>query len=363
VGPGLTYYIDGFYIAYNSRMPGVETMAVWNDVLLGAGATQSGQEPSDLHFAPVGAPDEYDATAFISVNPDAGGPIRVIRRFFNQVFIGKENSCHSLGGTTAGTTYPNFNYEILDVTGQHGCDGHRSLVEKDKKLFFPWRNRYYEYDGTGTVEIGDRIQPDLRDHAPTLLRQKTSALYQREGEIWNAYPGNGDTNNTRLFKYDGKGFTGVEDDAAALNLNILKSVQESGLEKIVGIDDAGDIMWLDDSAVLTHDGTASVRIVRFPWVAVDPDMMSFWKEVVVLFESQSAGSITVQYRIADHPRAFAAASFVTASTVDLTAAGNLGWVHIGELGVWLQLQFTATSVMYDIQFPIILRAAPIGPWA
>src|SRR3990172_518881 len=104
---GLTfdYFVDSFYIAYNSRMPGVESMAVWNDVLLGAGANQTGQEPSDLHFAPVGAPDEYDATAFISVSQDVGGPIRCLKRFFNQVFIGKEDSIHSIGGTTAGTTY------------------------------------------------------------------------------------------------------------------------------------------------------------------------------------------------------------------------------------------------------------------
>jgi len=361
-GAGFTYYVDGFYIAYNSRMPGVETMAVWNDVLLGAGANQTSQEPSDLHFAPVGAPDEYDATAFISVSADVGGPIRCLKRFFNQVFIGKENSIHSLGGTTAGTTYPNFNYEILDITLQHGCDGHRSVVEKDRKLYFPWRNRYFEYDGTGTNDIGERIWPDLDDHAPTLLRQKTAALVNRYTEVWTAYPGLGDTNNTRLYRFDGKGFTGVEDGSTALNLNLLKTVIDGGVEKIVGIDEAGDIMWLDDSSVTTHDGTAITRIVRFPWVSVDPDMMSFWKEVTVLFGAQSAGTVTVQYQVANHPRAFGT-TFTTASTVDLTAAGNLGWVLIGELGVWLQLQFTSTSQMFDIQFPIILQAAPIGQWA
>ena len=362
VGPGLTYYVDGFYIAYNSRMPGVETMAVWNDVLFGAGATASGQDPSDVHFAPVGAPDEYDATAFLSINPDAGGPIRSLKRFFNQVFVGKENSVHSIGGTTAGTTYPNFNYEVLDITAEHGCDGHRSVVEMEKKLHFPWKKRYYTYDGTGTLDIGERITPDLADHSATRLRQKISALY--DGEIWTAYPGVGDTNNTRLYKYttsaDRTGFVGVEDDSAALNLNILKTVFETGVEKIVGVDEAGDIMWLDDSAVTTFDGGVITRICRFPWVTLEGNRLMYWDTLLALFGAQSAGTISVRYRIADHPRAFDAASFVAATTQALSSVDTLGWVLIGEVSRWIQIEFLTTAAQFDLQFPVVLEAYPVG---
>ena len=361
-GAGFTYYVDGFYIAYNSRMPGVETMAVWNDVLFGAGATATGQDPSDVHFAPVGAPDEYDATAFISVNPDAGGPIRTLKRFFNQVFLGKENSIHSIGGTTAGTTYPNFNFEIIDVTGEHGCDGHRSVVEMDKKLHFPWKKRYFAYDGTGTEEIGERITPDLADHSATRLRQKTSALY--DGDIWTAYPGVGDTNNTRLFKYTSMGqqagFTGVENDATALNLNLLKTVFETGVEKLVGIDEAGDIMWLDDSAATDFDGTAIVRLVRFPWLSLEGSRLVYWGNLIAQFGAQSGGTISARYRIADHARAMDAASFVEASTQALSTADTVGWVLIGEVSRWIQIEFRSSAQQFDLEFPVVLEAYPIG---
>mgnify|MGYP001587405719 FL=1 len=363
-------FIDGVYIIYNvstGQMPGCATMAVWNDVLFGSGATAtipSTQDPSDIHFADVGSPDEYDSTAFISVNPDAGGGVRALKRFFNQVFVGKTNTIHSLGGTTAGTTYPNFNFEILDVTAEHGCDGHRSVVEMNKKLWFPWKGLYYSYDGTGTTEMGYRVSPDLADHAASLLTQKASALLANQQEIWLAYPGSGDTNNTRLVRMSESGgqagFWGVEDSSVALNLNLLTAVIESGVEKLVGVDEAGDVMWLDDSAATDFDGTAIVRIVRFPWLAVSGAKLAYWGAALALFDAQTSGTVSLRYRIADHPRAFDAATFVEAATQALSSADTYGWVEISEIARWIQLEFRSSAAQFSVQLPLTIEAFPVG---
>lgn len=371
-------YIDNVYIIYNvstGQMPGMATMAVWNDVLFGSGATAtipSTQDPSDVHFADVGSPDEYDSTAFISVNPDAGGGVRCLKRFFNQVFIGKTNTIHSLGGTTAGTTYPNFNFEILDVTAEHGCDGHRSVVEMNKKLWFPWKGLYYSYDGTGTQEVGWRIQPDLVDHAASLLTQKSSAVLLKEQEIWHAWPGSGDTNNTRLFRMNPggqsnpPGFYGPEDESSAgsgigmaLNLNLIVAVVESGIEKLVGVDEAGDIMWLDDSAATDFDGTAIVRLVRFPWFAFSGQHMMYWHSIYVPFDTGS-GNLSIRYRLADHPRAFDAASFVEAAAEATGSEANLGWAFVGNISRWIQVELRTSAVQFSSQFPILMEAFKVG---
>lgn len=371
-GSGFTAYLDCIYIIYQDgtyQMPGCETLAVWDDVLIAGYSddTDFDVPQSLVFFARAGAPDYFEATAALSVNPDAGGGVRAVKRFFNQVFVGKENSCHSIGGTIAGTTYPNYNFELIDITDEHGCDGHRSIVEADRKLWFPHKSTYRLYDGTGTKRVSEVIETDLQDHEETLLTSKTSVLYSVWGEIWLAYPGNGDSTNARRVlilpgdEENPASFLGVQDSSTALNLELLKIVYESGQEKIVGIDNAGDIMWLDDTSVTDFDGTAITRTIRFPWVG-HGDEMYFWQDLAVLFDAQSSGTISVQFRTADHPRAMDAAGFSTATTLALSSAGNLGWAQIYQVARWIQIQITSSATFFDIEFPLILRGNLVGQW-
>jgi len=364
---GCSVFIDQVCMQYKAAntMPGLRATTVWKDVFFGG---RDSSNTARIHFAKAGGSDFYSNLAFTDVNAEDGNPITALHRYFNQVFIGKENSIHSLGGSIAGTVYPNYNFEVLDITTEHGVDSHRAVVEADNRLFFPWQNRFFMYDGTNTQEIGEDVINTMGDYEETLLEDKLGAYNRRTKEIWQLWPGNGDTTNTHLVKYDlrTKGFLGPHDDSEALALQWLTVVFDAGRQKLVGIDTAGDIMWVDDftTPATDFDGTAIVAIIRFPWTSAGKPMeRKIWQETLFNFDTESSGSLTIAYRIADHPREMKAASFTTATTLDLTATGNLGWAHIGDSSRWIQLQVTTSAVAFDLALPVHLTCVPLGLWS
>lgn len=365
---GTTVFLDQVYMAYNagSTMPGVATVAVWEGILWGAGATVTGDDPANLHFSNTQAPDEYNALAFFNVDSRDGGGIAGIRRFFNQLFVGKESSIHSLGGSSSGQVYPNFNYEILDITREHGCDGHRAIAEANRKLWFTWHGEFYEYDGNGTKEISDPISNDFDDTNFSLTTSIMLQYWHKRREIWGYYAGAGDTFNIKRFRFDPYEGVYVEaiDDSAALQVQIMFVGSESNDDRFVGIDSAGDWMRLDDPSATDFDGTAITQIYRLPWADADrPEWVKYWGDLYVAFDFLTSGTITVQVRTADHPKDFDAAAFTTITTLDTDDTAEGGWVQLSQTSRFIQIQFTATAVQFSLQYPITFEATPIGRWA
>ena len=362
---GCSVFLGQVYMQYASAsvMPGCQVAAVWNNTLITAKDTTN---LSDLHFAKAGGPDQYSSLAFIPVDAEDGHDITALHRFYNQVFIGKQNSIHSLGGSIAGTIYPNYNFEIVDITTEHGCDSHRAVVESENTLRFPWQDRFYEYNGTGTKLMPGFYRKTTSDFEETRLYQKQGAYHKTTDMIWWSFPGNGDTDNTHLIKYDSRngGFIGPIEGSEGLDLNVLYVGYESDRETLIGIDGAGDIMNLVDSSATDFDGTAIVALVTLPWTSAGlPRQAKHWGDIYLNFLNQSSGSITLQYRVADHPRAFSGASYVSAGTFDQTTAENLGWLHIGEVSRWIQIRIRTSAVVFDMSWPVMWQASPLGEWS
>ena len=365
---GTTVFLDQVYMSYNagSTMPGVATVGLWEGVMFGAGATVTGDDPANLHFTPSQAPDEYNALAFINVDSRDGGGIAGIRRFFNQLFIGKQSSIHSLGGSISGSVYPNFQYEVLDITREHGCDGHRAIAEANRKLFFTWHGEFYEYDGNGTREITDPISNDLDDFNAARPTQMMLEYWHKRREIWGYYPGAGDTFNLKRFRFDPYIGTFLEsiDDSTALQVQIMFVTSEANDDRFVGIDSAGDWMRLDDPSATDYDGTAITQIFRLPWADAErPEWVKYWGDLYVPFDNVTAGLITVQVRTADHPKDFDAAAFTTITTLDTDDTAEGGWVQLGQTSRFIQIQLTASAVPFALQYPIMFEGTPIGRWA
>jgi len=87
--------------------------------------------------------------------------------------------------------------------------------------------------------------------------------------------------------------------------------------------------------------------------------MKMWDEVEVLYQTNT-GSLVVDYRVAQHPREFDAASFVTAGTINMAAVGELGRIRVGARSRWIQFRLTTVDAYYTLYLPFIIYATPLS---
>lgn len=387
-----TGYIDNLYIIYNDQMPGCRSFAVWDDVLFGGGTDPDNYEyfvnenfGAEIFWAKGSGPDQWDPLATNPVSRDAGGIITGLHRFYNQIFIGKEGTCHSLGGSITGTVYPDYNYEILDVSTEHGCDGHRSIAEADNKLFFSWFSQIYEYNGTGTKEIGEPVQSKLSeffDNTPTSTfagdgpAQRSLVYWPTQSELWMIGADNTGGGEFRIrFASDGRyietvGVDGADDVELIYrwrDINVANSQQQM----LIGIREDGRFVDLDNTATRDFDGTSITRIVRFPWSdAGQPHQLKHWGSVWANFDNLTTGTVTLQYRTVDHLKMVVSDSdpaFTSVvPTLDTDTLAEAGRSFIGTTSRWLQIQFTTTGTgatgAFDLQWPLVIEATPLGRW-
>lgn len=328
---------DDVYVIYRATavMPNVQMLAQWKNILFGA-------VNSDLNFSEVGAPDEYTDTALFPVDQNDGTEVTSLHAFYNQVMIGKDNSLHSLTGTVAGTVYPNFNFELLRITTEHGVSSHRAVIEAKGGLYLWWRGEIHRYNGTGTEKVSTQIDPTLATVNMARLRYIVGARRRVLNQIgWWYSDGSATTNASALvYDYAVDGFITRAGQAMVL----AKTVFESDIEYLLTAEYDGEIMRQDFTA--DFDGTGIVAIVTYPWTAAgDPDKLKAWAEANIPYQTFT-GNLTVQYRVANHPREFDAASFATAGTIDQAVTGELGRAFIGERGRWFQLRLTTTNAYW-----------------
>jgi hypothetical protein len=355
-GATIIAIIDDCYLRYSDAltMPSVQYVSNWKNMVLGARSTA---DPSTFYFSRVSAPDEYSATASFPINEDDGDTITGLHPYYNQVFITKDNTCHSISGTVAGTVYPNYNLETLLVTTEHGGSSHRALVQAGRYIYIWWRGEVHRYNGTGTEKISKLIDPTLATVNMARLGMIVGARRRVLNQIRWYYPDSAATTNTSAiaFDYVTEGFLTVADQTA---MPLAEQVFESGTEYLLTVDLNGLVRQQDSGA--DYAGTAITARVALPWTSAQtPDQLKYWEEVYTPYETNT-GDLLVEYRIADHPREMAAASFVTAGTIDQSVAGEHGRVFIGERAVWLQLRYSTVGARMTLFPPTILIGHFLG---
>jgi hypothetical protein len=355
-GATMTFVVDDLYIRYSASetMPAAQVSAELKNIYMAGDGTT---DRSNLYFAKANAPDQFDPLAFLSIKANDGSNITGAKKYYNQVFLTKETSCHSLSVDIAGTIYPNYRWDRIEITTQHGCTSHRGIVEYDRQLYLPWRNQIWVYNGTGTEKISDIVDPTLSDINYTRLTQVVGAPYNKLNQIWWAYPGTGDTDNDNCIVYqtDTKGFL----DRAGQSMNWLLNIFVSGEEILLSAGPTGRVLQQDLGA--TFDGADINFVVRPQFVSGEAqDMVKCWIEGMVEYARvANGGNFTVDYRIADHPSQFNTASWVTAATIDMGTAGDqsFGRFFIGEPSVWIQVRITGTTPL-ALLWPLKVKGTP-----
>ena len=349
------FIVDDCYLRYSDAltMPSVQYVSDWKNMVLGARSTA---DPSTFYFARVSAPDEYTATASFPVNEDDEDTITGMHPFYNQVLITKDNSCHSISGTVAGTVYPNYNLETLLVTTDHGGSSHRALVQAGNYIYIWWRGELHRYNGTGTEKVSRSVDPTLATVNMARLSQIVGARRRPLNQIFWYYPDGAATTNDTGLRYDYliDGFMSMTGQTMALATQVF----ESGIEYLLTAEYDGDIMRQDNGA--DYAGTSITAFVTMPWVSAQlANELKTWLEVYVPYETNT-GDLIVEYRLANHPREMAAASFVTAGTIVQDVVGEYGRAFIGNNSVWIQLRFRTVNARMTLFSPILLKAVRLG---
>ena len=348
---------DDVYLRYSDAltMPSVQHVTNWKNMILGARETAN---ISTFHFSRVSAPDEYDSAASFPIALNDGDGITGMHPYYNQVLITKDNTCHSISGTVAGTVYPNYNLETLLVTIDHGGSSHRALVQAGKYIYIWWRGEVHRYNGTGTEKASIQIDPTLATINMARLSQVVGARRRVLNQITWYYPDGSATANDSAVRldYENEGFMTVAGQAMVL----AEQVFESGIEYMLTALDNGQINQQDSGA--SNDGTAITAFITYPWVSAGkPDELKCWTEVYVPYETNT-GTLVVEYRVAAHPREFTAASYVTAGSIDQAVTGEYGRSFIGENSVWIQMRLRTVAARMTIFSPVILKAVPLGAY-
>jgi len=228
---------DDVYMIYASVMPACQVIVTWKNMAIGMSTTAN---PSDFHYSKVSAPDEWNASAVFPISQNDGQNITGAHPFYNQVVIGKDNSVHSVGGTVAGTIYPNYNLEHILITTEHGCSSHRSMVEAGNKVYMAWRNEIHRYIGTGTEKVSYKVDTIVDDVNKARLVQIVAARYRTKNELWFTRPITGSTTNNAILKYNY-----IEDAfvrGVGMAFVLLTTRYVSGVETLLAAEYDGDIM-------------------------------------------------------------------------------------------------------------------------
>lgn len=344
---------DDVYMIYASTMPKCQYVVTFKNMLIGAHTTLN---PSDFHFSKVSAPDEWDASAVFPISENDGQVITGMHPYYNQIVIPKDNSVHSVGGSVAGTVYPNYRLEHLLVTTEHGCTSHRSMVEAGNMIYMWWRNEVHRYKGVGTEKVSYRVDPTLNLIETARVEQVVATRHRTRNKLHFVYTPDGGTQNTLRIDYDyvEDGWAPVSGVTTAVAAVVYLT---GGQEFELTADYSGNVEVQDNGT--TFDGTAITAYITLPWAsAQQPDTEKMWDELYVPHQTNT-GSLVVEYRIADHPREFDAASYVTADTINMATVGNLGRVRIGNRSRWIQIRLRTVGALWIQYGPLILYAKPL----
>jgi hypothetical protein len=221
-----------------------------------------------------------------------------------------------------------------------------------------WQGGIYRYAGVSTERISYQIEPTT-----TLVNDARafqvvgSSLRSRNGIYW-FYPVGTDMNNSAGIFYDYilDGFVPMTGQALATAYTLR---DDQGVEALLTSTYTGRMLKQDLGT--TFDGTAIPGTITLPWTSVTSSApMVSWHEVHVPYDTQTSGTLLVEYRIAEHPREFDAASWVQAASIDMSVVAEYGKVPIGEIARWIQLRIRTVADPMTVYWPITMLGMPIG---
>lgn len=372
--------IDDCYVTYlaAARMPGGQINGQYRNMFLvgrpnaatptapssGAGTTFT---PSDYLYSKISAPDEWDANALLPISANDGDKITGTYPYFDQMIVGKDNSIHTLAVRTEGTTYPSYVWNTRRVTIEHGVSSHRSMIEGAGRVYMWWQDSLYAYEGIGTKKISYPVDTTLDDRDRAELDRITAGRLRDENILWWFWPSNGNTTVDKgiIFNYQEQAFLiNAEpfDTSTGSGVALAKTVFDAGVEHLLTVHYNGRICrqnsgtsWADVSAT-----SAIASYVTLPWVSGgEQDQLMYWAELLVQFQTNT-GSLVVEYRIADHPREFDAASYSTAVSLNMATTDSFGRVLIGDVSRWIQLRFRTSAAPFSVYWPVHLYTRPLG---
>ena len=350
----LVAIIDDCYINYVTTMPVGQINSHFKNMVL-VGNVAGGK--SEVHYSPVSAPDEYEADAVLPIASDDGSGISLLHPFFDQVLVGKEeNSLHTLGVQLEGFTYPSYRWSTKRVKfADHGASSQRAVVEANNRLYIYYKGAVYRFEGISSTKISYPVTDTLNSFAVALLDEAVMGKLEGENLFYLWWPKSGASTNTGSIAYDY-----VRDAWLPLTGQVMalaERVHESGTEYLLTVDETGRV--LKQNSGTTLDTANLVAYFRTPWFSgMDPFELTYWGELFTSFTSTTTGTLTVQYRLAQHVSDFDTASF---TTLDTYAVGSdLGRRLIGQSSRWLQLSFTSTGVPFSLHWPITVLGSQIG---
>ena len=341
---------DDMYLVYASTMPACSVVTSFKNSLIGMNDTSG---TSNVNFARVSAPDDWDVLATFPVAENNGDAIVGGKKYYDQVVVVKDQSAHSIYATVSGTTYPAYRFSQSPITSAYGGASHRSIVEGDgAKLYWWTASDIVMYDGTSVQKVSTEVDPTIAPLA-TRLWSIVGGRLRAKNQLWWAYTPVGASTNTKVLRYDYAQQAWLP--STGQTLENLMNATSSGSDLLLSITSAGRV--LQQGSGTTFDTTAISSSLDLPWVSgPDPERMVRWHEAAVGF-ADSTGTITVKYRTADHPREMATASYSTAQTLTLSSSSEKGRVFIGARSRWLQLQIiNVTGAAFQILPPVTIKA-------
>lgn len=332
-------------------------------MLLGMDSTE---EESGIHYSIVAGPDIYDANAVTTIGKGDGTKITgAFQGYGDQLIVCKSNSVHPVSVRLTGEAYPAYIFASpRSLTNEHGCDSHRSIVEAAGNYYMWWNGKIYRYKGVGTERVSYLFDaPPAQANGTTIGSVNMARSTQIVGAslrdlnivLWG-YPTGSDTENgdAILLDYIENGVVFVEGAAIATALTLR---DDNGIEELLTSTYAGRI--LEQNNGTTFDGSAVLGRVTLPWMHYMDRQVS-WHEIHLSYDTQTSGTLIVEYRIARHEREFDAASWVQAAEIDMSTTAEYGRVPIGEIAPWCQVRVRTASDPFTLYWPVKVLGADLG---
>lgn len=353
-GSTINASFDDLYEQYAVTMPKCQVVEKFKNMLLGFNDTAG---VSNVNYARVSGPDDYDVLATFPVNDGDGEPVVGAKTYFDQIVVGKNTSCHSLYVTVSNTTYPAYRWAQTPLTHAFGMASHRSIVEAGlpdgvTKLYWWAQHEVVSYDGSAVQKINLHVDPTIAGVEFTRLPFIVGASLASENQIWWSYTPSGGSANTRLLRFDYAQSAWLPSTGQTLPL--LEAVTSSGQEILLSVASTGRV--LQQASGTTFDTAEISATIDLPWVSGPlPEQMKRWDRVSVPLANGS-GRVTVNYRTADSAQQMDAATYRTAGTIILSSYGGAGEVDVGERSRWIQLQLAnVNGSAFQLLSPLTLR--------
>jgi hypothetical protein len=138
---------------------------------------------------------------------------------------------------------------------------------------------------------------------------------------------------------------------------VLQAV-EAGQERLLTIGYTGRV--LRQNSGTSFDGTAITAYITSPWLSArKPESIKTWLDAFCNYQTNT-GNLIVEYRLADHPRQFDAATYTTAATIDMAVVGEYGRLFVGDQAKWIQFRLRTVGARSSIYMPFTIKAVDLG---